>query len=107
MGSGMFLSAALEYLAQRLMESRLASDLISCRRDILRHCLFGVDLDEAAVNVARFLLALQCGASTTEVDRELELDLTSKLKCGDSLVGILPKSKVQPASIEQADAHWQ
>ncbi len=99
MGSGMFLSAALEYLAQRLMESRIVSDLVSCRRDILRHCLYGVDLDQAAVKVARFLLALQCGASAPELEREL----TTKLKCGDSLVGVLPNSQVQATSIEAAD----
>ncbi|MBI2810263.1 MAG: N-6 DNA methylase, partial [Candidatus Melainabacteria bacterium] len=99
MGSGMFLSAALEYLAQRLMESRMVSDLVSCRRDILRHCLYGVDLDQAAVNLARFLLALQCGASAPELEREL----ATKLKCGDSLIGILPKSQVQASTIEDAD----
>ncbi len=99
MGSGMFLSAALEYLAQRLMESRAVSDLVPCRRDILRHCLYGVDLDQAAVKVARFLLALQCGASASELEREL----ATKLKCGDSLVGVLPQFKVQATSTEAAD----
>lgn len=153
MGSGMFLSVALEYLAKRLSESRvnfissastdmgsqvvdsmevdsvaMDSDLMSCRRDVLRHCIYGVDLDDAAVKVARFLLALQCGASVSELKCELVQELQcelaqelqgelvqdlqdelahaleSKLQCGDSLVGLSPKVRIEANSLQSADA---
>ncbi|MBS1954320.1 MAG: Eco57I restriction-modification methylase domain-containing protein [Cyanobacteria bacterium SZAS-4] len=125
MGSGTFLRAALEYLAERLKESRahsLKTDsvdlssrevdsgevdsreadsvLMSCRRDVLRSCLYGVDLDDAAVKVARFLLAMQCGAGCAELER----DLATRLRCGDSLVGITPKVPMRADSIPSANA---
>ncbi|MBS2002495.1 MAG: Eco57I restriction-modification methylase domain-containing protein [Cyanobacteria bacterium SZAS LIN-5] len=96
MGCGIFLSAALSYLSERLFESRsfagdAASTLVECRRDVAVNCLYGVDLDFAAVRVARHLLALQCGITP---HAEIEIALEQKLKCGNSLVGILPGSRL-------------
>lgn len=94
MGCGIFLSAALSYLSERLFESRSLAGASSttradCRRDIAVNCLYGVDLDFAAVRIARYLLALQCGIGPNS---EIESVLEQKLKCGNSLVGILPGS---------------
>jgi N-6 DNA Methylase len=101
MGCGMFLSAALAYLGERLFESRSgAVDLYSCREDVLLNCLYGVDLDPAAVQVARYLLALQC--RTKRQDTEIALE--QKLKCGDSLVGLMPCATLHSGSQTGADA---
>lgn len=107
MGCGMFLSSSLSYLAERLSESRSrlgeTSDLESCRQDVALNCLYGVDLDPAAVRVARYLLALQC--CSTEASRtKIEIALERKLKCGDSLVGILPSQMAGLHSIDDANA---
>ena len=93
MGSGAFLVAACEYLA-RAYETALietggchASDLgrherASIRRTIAERCLYGVDRNPVAVQLARLSLWL----ATLAADRPLSF-LDHHLRIGDSLLG--------------------
>ncbi len=86
MGSGAFLVRACRFLAQAYdqaceREGR-ASSATDVRRYIARHCLFGVDLNPMAVQLARLSLWL------TTMVRDAPLTfLDHHLKVGDSLVG--------------------
>jgi len=93
MGSGAFLVAACRYL-ERAYEAALeahgrchASDIgplerASIRRTIAERCLFGVDLNPMAVQLARLSLWL----ATLAADRPLTF-LDHHLQAGDSVVG--------------------
>src|SRR5439155_12619338 len=93
MGSGAFLVAACRYLAQ-IYEHALvregachAADVdegvrVGIRRTIAERCLYGVDLNPMAVQLARLSLWLATLAS----DRPLSF-LDHRLQVGDSLIG--------------------
>jgi hypothetical protein len=93
MGSGAFLVAACTYLAQAY-ESALvragtchSTDLgprerVNIRRTIAERCLYGVDLNPMAVQVARLSLWL----ATLAADKPLSF-LDHHLQVGDSLLG--------------------
>ncbi len=112
MGTGIFLSVTLDYLAHRLLESieqasepseqdgqLSAPDLVSARIKIAQNCLYGVDLDEGAVEIARLSIVLQCG----DFSPEFYAGLLSRLKCGNSLIGCQPKTGVTSGSLLDAD----
>jgi hypothetical protein len=109
MGSGAFLVAACRYLAGKLIEAwshrgnvdasralaaspvesgldlDVAADplVIKARRDIIEHCLYGVDINEMAVEMAKlslWLVSMDPGRPFTFLD--------DKLAVGDSLLGI-------------------
>ena len=109
MGSGAFLVAACRYLAGKLLEAwsvdgnvdalralsaspvesgldlDVAADplVIKARRAIIEHCLYGVDINEMAVEMAKlslWLVSMDPGRPFTFLD--------DKLACGDSLLGI-------------------
>jgi hypothetical protein len=93
MGSGAFLVAACEYLAQAYEAALLRaggchpSDLgpaerASMRRTVAERCLFGVDLNPMAVQLGRLSLWLL----TLAADRPLTF-LDHHLQAGDSLLG--------------------
>jgi hypothetical protein len=93
MGSGAFVVAACRYLAGAAERARLASgewrpeDATSpqraeLRRVVAQRCLYGVDLNPTAVQLARVSLWL----TTLAVDRPLTF-LDHHLASGDSLVG--------------------
>ena len=93
MGSGAFLVGACRYLAQAVEESLIregrwhsgdisAADRASVRREIAQRCLFGVDINPMAVQLARLSLWLATLAS----DKPLTF-LDHHLVPGDSLVG--------------------
>jgi hypothetical protein len=95
MGSGVFLLAATEYLAEvhqsRVSEENSEGESISVqasRREVLARCLYGVDMDENALAVASGVLscAFQCG-------EQEPVDFSSKLRQGNSLLG-LPASQL-------------
>ena len=116
MGSGAFLVAACRYLADHLIEAWLAEGdaealamdlhrtvgsvgadaeadqlLLKARREITEHCLYGVDINPLAVEMAKLSLWL------ITMDRERPFGfLDDRLKAGDSLLGL--------ASIEQLEA---
>ena len=88
-GSGAFLNQALEFLiaehkyidelrAKLLGERLVMSDM---ETEILQHNLFGVDINEEAVEIARLSLWLR----TAQKGRKLS-DLSQNIKCGNSLI---------------------
>jgi hypothetical protein len=93
MGSGAFLVAACQYLADAY-EAALVRDGVvaagdvtddaraSYRRLVAQRCLYGVDANPAAVQLARVSLWL----TTLAAGRPLGF-LDHRLRCGDSLVG--------------------
>ena len=109
MGSGAFLVAACRYLAGKLIEawslegnvdalraltvspveSGLALDVaadplvIKARREIIEHCLYGVDINEMAVEMAKLSLWIV----SMDPSRPFTF-LDDKLAVGDSLLGI-------------------
>ncbi len=116
MGSGAFLVAACRYLADRLVEAWEAEGrtdagrflgrrrdaavetdaeadpvLLDARRLVAEHCLYGVDVNPLAVEMAKLSLWL------VTMDRERPFGfLDDRLLAGDSLLGV--------TSIQQLDA---
>ena len=96
MGSGHFLVGALEHLSARLMEAvrveaesgRIPDDtkdrytLEWAKREVAAHCIYGVDLNYLAVELAKVSLWLK----TIAMDKPLSF-LDHRLKCGNSLIG--------------------
>lgn len=93
MGSGAFLVAACRFLARAYEDALVRdgsvgpgeideSDRAGFRRTIAQRCLFGVDLNPMAVQLARLSLWL----TTLAADRPLTF-LDHHLRVGDSLVG--------------------
>jgi len=96
MGSGAFLVAACRYLADAVETARVAegvwhpadvtaADRVALRREIASRCLFGVDLNPMAVQLARLSLWL----ASLAADRPLTF-LDHHLAVGNSLVGAAP-----------------
>ena len=87
-GSGAFLNQALEYLISEhknlqndlaLMGDLFASYMVE--EEILEHNLYGVDINEDAVEIAKLSLWLR----TAKIGRPLT-KLVDKIKCGNSLI---------------------
>jgi hypothetical protein len=105
MGSGAFLVEACRIIGERLvrawaqwpkMRPTIPADEdeeLHARRLVAQRCLYGVDRNPRAVDLARLSLWL----ATLARDHEFTF-LDHALKCGDSLVGL---SRVQIASL-----HW-
>jgi len=96
MGSGAFLVAACRYLSAVAEEALIeegawhahdvtAVDRAALRRDVASRCLFGVDLNPMAVQLARLSLWL----ATLATDKPLSF-LDHHLVTGNSLVGASP-----------------
>ncbi len=95
MGSGHFLVAAANQMAGLVvalleevphvkeMTVSVTSRPNDWRRRITRHCLYGVDLNPLAVNLAKLSLWLNCFA----IEHRLTF-LDHHLRCGNSLIGI-------------------
>ncbi|HEV2811107.1 MAG TPA: N-6 DNA methylase [Acidimicrobiales bacterium] len=91
MGSGAFLVQAARVLALSLARIRASrgDGLVTpdrvhhAKREVVRHCLYGVDLNPLAVVLAKVSLWLE----TLEPGRPLSF-LDAHLRCGDSLVGV-------------------
>jgi len=90
-GHGTFLRAAAQHLAERLATLRTGQPvapsevLRQARYEVMQHCLYGVDLHAAAVDVCRLSLALDslCPGATFEA-------LVHHIRWGDSLLGATP-----------------
>nr|WP_238387047.1 N-6 DNA methylase [Natrialba swarupiae] len=88
MGSGHFLTRATEYLAEEVMtevrelEEATAFDEQRVRRDVAKECIYGVDLNGMAVELAKLSMWLE----TLAADQPLAF-LDHHLKAGNSLVG--------------------
>jgi hypothetical protein len=90
-GSGAFLIAANNRLATRLAELRsddipTESGLQQARRDVLQHCIYGVDVNEMAIELTKVSLWINALVK----DKPLNF-LDHHLKCGDSLIGATPE----------------
>lgn len=109
MGSGAFLVAACRYLAEQCEQAHVRDgdwmvdeigevDRAALRRRIAESCLFGVDLNPTAVQLARLSLWL----TTLAADRPLTF-LDHHLAAGNSLVGarLADLSRPVPARRQQ------
>lgn len=103
MGSGAFLAAACRLLADRLLDAWARhgerawgrGDPVTVARQLVAQtCLYGVDSDPMAVELARVTLWLTAGASDLSRD-----GLDHNLRHGDSLVGL--------NAAQLAAFHWQ
>ncbi len=87
-GSGHFLIGAVDRIALALATERLAGQkpteeaLRRARRDVLRHCIYGVDKDPFAVELCKVALWIHCAVP----DLPLSF-LDHRIQHGDSLVG--------------------
>lgn len=94
MGSGHFLVGAVEFLSQKLLEAVTIEfeagkipDPVPytdgwARREVVSHCIYGVDLNDLAVELAKVGLWL----TTISRDKPLSF-LDHRLKQGNSLIG--------------------
>lgn len=88
-GSGAFLNQALDFLIQEHryideLQAKLFGDalvLSDIEKSILENNLFGVDLNEESVEIAKLSLWLR----TAQPNRKLN-DLNNNIKCGNSLI---------------------
>ena len=108
MGSGAFLVSACRFLGERLIEAwerdgyphevqaALGPDFdrddadLEARRRVAARCLYGVDRDEAAVELGKlslWLVTLAKGQPFSFLDHAL--------RCGDSLVGLISESQIE------------
>ncbi|KAF5084981.1 putative DNA-binding domain protein [anaerobic digester metagenome] len=91
-GSGAFLIAASNRLGREVAKVRAGTELPSAqevqaaRRDVLAHCIYGVDLNPMAVELARVSLWINALVG----DKPLSF-LDHHIKCGNSLVGATPE----------------
>ncbi len=91
-GSGHFLIAAAHRIAGRLAVVRAGGDepspqqLRAALRDVIGHCIYAVDLNPMAVELAKVALwieAMEPGKPLTFLDHHIV--------CGNSLLGVTPK----------------
>lgn len=94
-GSGHFLLAAARRLASRI--ARLSSpgtpseaDFRHWLREVARHCLFGVDRNPMAIELAKVALWIE----TVEPGKPLSF-LDAHLRCGDALLGVYDLAALQ------------
>ena len=91
MGSGHLLIGAGRRLAKHLAHLRTGeeeptpADLRAAMRDVVRHCLYGVDTNDMAVELCKVALWME----TMEPGRPLSF-LDAHIQCGNSLVGVTP-----------------
>jgi Eco57I restriction-modification methylase/MmeI, target recognition domain len=115
MGSAAFLVAACRYLAARLVESweRFADETpadaggdleereLTARRLVAERCLYGVDVNPLAVEIAKVSMWL----TTLRRDRPFTF-LDHALRCGDSLLGLTSLEQLEALTCrpEEADS---
>lgn len=107
MGSGAFLVQSCRYLSARLVESwaryggpeDLPSEpearLAVARRLVAERCLYGVDRDPLAVEMAKLSLWL----ITLDVARPFSF-LDHALRCGDSLLGVTSRDQLESFALQ-------
>jgi hypothetical protein len=90
-GSGHFLVAAARRIAKRLAAVRehnpepTVDALRAAVRDVVKHCIYGVDVNPLAVELAKVSLWLEA----VEPGKALGF-LDAHIKCGDALIGATP-----------------
>lgn len=113
MGSGHFLVAAVEYLAGRIhalpdavippeaITTQEADDLLQWKRLVAENCIYGVDKNPLAVELAKlsiWLLTVHKGKALSFLD--------AQLRCGDSLLGASLDDLDAPA-LEYRSGKWK
>lgn len=99
-GSGHFLIAAAHRIAGHLAEVRVGDNEPSpnetrrALRDVIRHCIYGVDINPMAVELCKVNLWLE----SIEPGKPLSF-LDAHIKCGNSLVGVGPKMDLNALEI--------
>jgi hypothetical protein len=95
-GSGHFLIAAAHRIARKLAGVRTGDDEPSpestraALRDVISHCLYGVDLNPMAVELCKVSLWMEA----LEPGKPLSF-LDAHIKCGNSLVGVGPGLEIE------------
>ncbi|MGQ0774505.1 MAG: DNA methyltransferase, partial [Pseudonocardiales bacterium] len=118
MGSGAFLVSACRYLADRVVDAWIRDGLpddvaglvgangdreellLAARRLVAARCLYGVDRDDMAVELAKLSLWLVTLAKNKPFGF-----LDHALRCGDSLVGLVSERQVSAFHLD-ADRGW-
>jgi len=91
MGSGHMLIGAGRRLAKHLARVRTRDEepapaaLRAAMRDVVRHCLYGVDVNDMAVELCKVALWME----TLEPGKPLSF-LDAHIQCGNSLIGVTP-----------------
>lgn len=103
-GSGHFLLGAARRVANKLAELRTEGsatevDYRQAMRDVIGHCIYGVDRNEFAIELCRLALWLE----SIEPGRPLSF-LDSRLVCGDSLVGVFKPEMLRHGIPDEAYA---
>ena len=85
-GSGHFLVGIINYLGKKLCDLKFGEDygfdqLNEKKREVLRRCIYGVDINQLAVDLAMLTLWLETAYS----EKPLSI-LSNLLKCGNSLI---------------------
>lgn len=80
-GSGHFLAGALHRLGGQMAEIGRRPPGPKALKDLALSCIYGVDVDPLAVELARATLMLEVGGSTW-------CDLTGNVRCGNALLGV-------------------
>lgn len=99
-GSGHFLIAAAHRIAGWLAEVRSGdnepspNEIRRALRDVIRHCIYGVDINPMAVELCKVNLWLE----SLEPGKPLSF-LDAHIKCGNSLVGVGPKMDLNALEI--------
>jgi len=115
MGSGHFLVEATDYIAREIIHARemarqeeLESDAVAeadihwARREVVRNCIYGVDLNLMAVELAKLSLWL----TTVAANKPLSF-LDHHLRCGNSLIGAeMDKLTVLPGDQAEQTPLW-
>ena len=95
-GSGHFLLAAARRIGRRLAQKRSGEDEPSPEvfriavRDVVQHCIYGVDLNPLAVDLCKLALWLESHAR----DKPLTF-LDHRIRNGNSLIGAIPDVLLQ------------
>lgn len=104
-GSGHFLLAAARRLGKELARVRTGEDepapeqVRTAVRDVVAHCVYGVDKNPLAVELARVALWLESHAEGKPLTF-----LEHRIKCGDSLVGVFDLSVLEAGLPDEAFA---
>jgi hypothetical protein len=113
MGSGAFLVAACRYLAARLVESwennpqeapadagrDFEEQRLTAMRLVAERCLYGVDVNPLAVEIAKVSLWL----TTLRRDRPFTF-VDHALRCGDSLLGLTSLNQLEALALKPEEA---
>jgi len=110
-GSGAFLVASARYLADRVVEAWIAEDPDNALRkdlhtrairQVVANCLYGADINEMAVEMAKLSLWL------VSLDRDLPFSFVDdKIFLGNSLLGLTSLDQLRALHIDPANASRQ